>query len=104
MTKLYLAKEDERLVWVLALIEEDIWSYVVNTGKFHRNEGLRHDYFFTSDYTYTEIGVGEATRLIAENVGLLDEKTDADVLAKWKSDPDALSPETVFAASVADLN
>ncbi|MFC0629099.1 hypothetical protein [Kribbella deserti] len=104
MTKLFMATDDDRVVWVLALIDEDVWSYVVNTGKFHRNEGLRHDYFFTSDYSYTEIGVGEATRLIAENVGLVDEESSADVLANWQDDDSALSPETVFAASVADLN
>jgi hypothetical protein len=35
--KLYLVKEDDRLVWVAALAHETMYSYVANTGKFHDN-------------------------------------------------------------------
>jgi len=32
--RLYLVKEEERLVWVAALAHEVMYSYVANTGKF----------------------------------------------------------------------
>jgi orotate phosphoribosyltransferase len=57
--------DGERTLWVMALIDEDAWTYVANTGRFHLNSGLRHDYFFDNELTYTEIGVGEASRQIA---------------------------------------
>ncbi|MGY4771973.1 hypothetical protein ACXC9Q_34145 [Kribbella sp. CWNU-51] len=39
MTRLYLVKDWERELWVAALMDEDVWTYVGNTGRFHRNEG-----------------------------------------------------------------
>jgi len=55
--KLYVVKEDERPVWVAAVVGEDVWTYVANTGKFHRNDGARHDYFFLNELQYLEIGI-----------------------------------------------
>jgi len=49
-------------VWVAAVIDEDVWTYVANTGKFHRNEGVREDYFMLNHAEYSEIGISEARR------------------------------------------
>ncbi|WP_272948930.1 hypothetical protein [Kribbella soli] len=38
-------RQGERRIWVAALVDEDVWTYVANTGKFHRNDGVRDDYF-----------------------------------------------------------
>jgi hypothetical protein len=57
MTRLFLVKDGERELWVAALVDEDVWTYVAETGKFHRNEGARHDYYFLNELEYVEIGI-----------------------------------------------
>lgn len=103
MTRLYLVKDGERPLWVAALVDEDVWTYVANTGKFHRNDGLRHDFFMLNELAYNEIGVTEARRLIAEGLGTLDEEQYADPLQRWRADQEAMESEIVFASLVADL-
>jgi hypothetical protein len=103
MTRLLLVSQGERRIWVAALIDEDVWTYVGNTGKFHRNDGVRDDYFMEDEAEYSDIGIAEAKRLIAEGVGLVDETRLADPLERWRRDKDALDPEIVFASMVADL-
>jgi len=104
MTTLYLAKDGDRAVWVVALIEEDTWSYVANTGKFHLNDGLRDDFFFRNEFKYEEIGVREAARHIEQGVGRLDPAEMPDIVQSWYDDPNPLTTDTVFALAVADLN
>ncbi|HWD77803.1 MAG TPA: hypothetical protein VG497_02950 [Kribbella sp.] len=84
-------------------MDEDVWTYVGNTGKFHRNEGVREDYFVSNEAQYAEIGISEAERLIAAGVGRVDEQRVPDVVADWRGDGDAMDPEVVFASVVADL-
>jgi hypothetical protein len=103
MTRLYLVAEGERRIWVAALIDEDIWTYVANTGKFHRNDGLRHDFFMLNELEYSEIGLSEARRLIASGIGTIDEEQFADSLHRWREDKEPLTTEDVFASHVADL-
>ncbi|TDO35657.1 hypothetical protein EV643_12268 [Kribbella sp. VKM Ac-2527] len=104
MTRLFLAGDGERAVWVVALIDEEIWTYVANTGMFHKNQAMRDDFFVGSDFTYTEIGVREAARAIADGVGLLDEEKSTVPLRTWRADSSPLPPETVFASATADLD
>jgi hypothetical protein len=98
--KLYLVKEEERLVWVAALAHETMYAYVANTGKFHDNNALRNDFYmdrgFAPGFTYEAIGPAEARRLIDEGVGQLDEIEDSDVLAEWRADPKPLEPADVL--------
>ncbi|GAA1547204.1 hypothetical protein [Kribbella lupini] len=104
MTDLFLVKgNDGRDLWVAAVIDEDVWTYVANTGKFHRNEGARDDYFFLHELEYQDIGVAEAQQLIAAGVGAVDETKYPDITTAWHQDPDALPADTVFAATIADL-
>jgi hypothetical protein len=103
MTRLLLVSQGDRRIWVAALVDEDLWTYVGNTGKFHRNEGVRDDYFMENEAEYRDIGIAEAKRLIADGVGLVDETRLADSLERWRSDNDAMDPEIVFASMVADL-
>ncbi|HWD77799.1 MAG TPA: hypothetical protein VG497_02930 [Kribbella sp.] len=90
-------------MWVAALVDEDLWTYVGNTGKFHRNEGVREDYFVNNEAQYADIGIGEAKRLIADGVGQVDEERIPDVVADWRRDQEAMDPEVVFASMAADL-
>ncbi|HET6295314.1 MAG TPA: hypothetical protein VFG33_18155 [Kribbella sp.] len=104
MTRLYLVTQGERQIWVAALIDEDIWTYVGNTGKFHLNDGVRHDFFMLNEAKYSEIGLSEAHRLIKSGVGLVDEQQIPDSVQKWRDDPEAMEPEIVFASLAADLS
>jgi hypothetical protein len=103
MTRLLLVSQRERRIWVAALIDEDVWTYVGNTGKFHRNEGVRDDYFMNNDAQYADIGIAEAKRLIADGVGRVDELKNPDSVQGWREDQEAMDPEIVFASMVADL-
>ncbi|WP_020385730.1 hypothetical protein [Kribbella catacumbae] len=103
MTRLFLVTEDGEQIWVAALIDEDIWTYVPNTGRFHRNDGLRHDFFMLNELEYAEIGLSEARRLIAAGVGTVTGEWRADALEAWEQDREALTPEVVFASHIADL-
>lgn len=101
MTKLYLATDGDRPVWVVALIDQDIWTYVANTDRFHRNEAMRDDFFVETHFGYREISVREALRHIQAGVGRLDEEERAEALRAWRSDPNPLLTEMVLAAAVA---
>jgi hypothetical protein len=103
MTRLYLVKDGERELWVAALVDEDVWTYVANTGKFHRNEGARHDFYFLNELEYVEIGIAEAQRLIGAGVGTVDEQEMPDSARRWREDAEPMEPEVVFASMAADL-
>lgn len=103
MTRLFLVSQGERRLWVAALVDEDVWTYIGNTGKFHRNEGARHDYYFLNGMQYVDIGIAEAKRLIQAGVGLVDEQELPDSARRWREDTEGMDPEVVFASMVADL-
>jgi hypothetical protein len=103
MTRLFLVKDGERELWVAALVDEDVWTYVAETGKFHRNEGARHDYYFLNELEYVEIGIAEAQRRIRTGVGTVDAAQFPDSAQRWREDTEGMDPEVVFASMVADL-
>ena len=103
MTRLFLVSQGERRIWVAALVDEDVWTYVGNTGKSHRNEGARHDYYFLNELAYVEIGIAEAQRLIRAGVGTVDEAELPDSVARWRADTKGMDAEVVFASMAADL-
>ncbi|MDX6239681.1 MAG: hypothetical protein QOG10_4496 [Kribbellaceae bacterium] len=102
MTRLYLATHGDQRVWVVALIDLDVWTYVGNTGMFHLNQQLRDDFFVGADFTYTEIGTREALQYIEDGVGQFDEEELGYTLRAWEADHETLPRETVFASAVAD--
>jgi hypothetical protein len=103
MTRLFLVRDDERELWLAALVDEDMWTYVANTGKFHRNEGARHDYYFLNDLQYDPIGIVKAKRLINAGVGAVDETEFSDLVQEWRDDPQGMDAEVIFATTAADL-
>ncbi|MEV8375568.1 hypothetical protein AB0P21_22720 [Kribbella sp. NPDC056861] len=94
--KLYLVKERDRSVWVAALANEVMYSYVPNTGKFHDNLALRNDFYMERHFSYDEIGSAEARRLIDDGLGRLDEAAYAEALVGWRADPKPLDPAEVL--------
>lgn len=100
---LYVVRDGERFVWIAALLAEDIYTYVPNTGKFHLNEGLRDDFFMARNLQYEQVSVVKAKAMIDTGLEPADEELMADSLARWRSDPEQFDPEQVFASVVADL-
>jgi hypothetical protein len=100
---LYVVRDGERFVWIAALLAEDIYTYVPNTGKFHLNEGLRDDFFMAQDLQYEQVTVSKAKAMIDAGIEPVDEELMADSLTRWRSDPEQFDPEQVFASVVADL-
>ena len=92
--RLYLVKEDERLVWVAALAHEHMYAYVANTGKFHENNALRNDFYMERWLGYERIGPADARRLIDDGVGRIDEQSEA--LGRWRADREPLDPADVL--------
>ena len=103
MTRLYLVKDGERELWVAALVDEDVWTYVGNTGKFHRNDGARHDFYFVNELEYLEIGIAKAQRLIRAGVGTVDREEFRGSAQLWGDDTNGIDLEVVFASMAADL-
>ncbi|MGC4939154.1 hypothetical protein [Kribbella sp. DT2] len=104
MTRLFVIKDDDGSdLWVAAVIDQDVWTYVANTGKFHLNEGAREDFFFLSELEFQDIGIAEAQRLIAVGVGTVDEQQTPDSVRRWRADETPMDPEIVFASMAADL-
>ncbi|SRR6266508_4587941 len=101
--RLLRVAKDGRTLWLAAAVGEDIYTYVPNTAKFHRNSGLRDDYVMARELQYDEVGLAEARRLLDGGLPPLDEDGMADPLREWRADPEPLDPETVFAAASADL-
>lgn len=100
---LYVVRDGERFVWMAAVLGEDVYCFVPDTGRFHRNEGLREDFFMERELQYEGVTVGRARALIESGLDRLDPEVMADHLAEWRDDPRGLLPEQVFASVVADL-
>ena len=100
---LYIVRDGERFLWVAAVLGEEVYCYVPDLGTFHRNDGLRDDYFMDRDLQYERIAVARAQELLRGGLQPLDAEVMADHLAEWREDPGALAPEQVFASVVADL-
>ena len=104
MTRLFTIKTrtGEPLL-VAAVIDDDVWTYVANTGKFHRNKAARQDYFYLQQLAYDAIEIPEAKRLISTGLGTFDAAVDSETVQEWLDDPTPMDPEIVFASMAADL-
>jgi hypothetical protein len=104
MTRLFTIKTRTGVpLLVAAVIDDDVWTYVANTGKFHRNPSAREDYFYLQQQEYDAIGIPEAQRLIAGGLGTFDAEADPETVQEWFDDPSSMDPDVVFASMAADL-
>jgi 6-phosphogluconolactonase (cycloisomerase 2 family) len=97
---LYLVRNPDGVpVWVAFESDQKrLYTYVQNTGKFHLNAGLYEDFYFDHTMTYETVDQQAAEAAILSGVGLRDERSFVHILARYRRDQDALSPETVFGA------
>jgi len=95
---LYLVRTSDGVpVWVAFESDQKrLYTYVQNTGKFHLNAGLYEDFYFDHTMTYEPVDQQAAEAAILSGVGRRDERSFVHILARYRRDPNALSPETVF--------
>lgn len=95
---LYLVRNPDGVpVWVAFESDQKcLYAYVQNTGHFHLNAGLHEDLYFDHTMTFEPLDQQAAEAAIQSGVGQCDERSFAHILARYRRDPDALSPETVF--------
>lgn len=95
---LYLVRSPEILpIWVAFVSDlKCVYSFVQNTGKFHLNAGLYRDFFFDHTMTFELIDASTAQELILSGIGVLDEGVMPRQVERYRRDPDALAPESVF--------
>jgi hypothetical protein len=95
---LYLVRNPDGMpVWVAFESDQKrLYTYVQNTGKFHLNAGLYEDFYFDHTMTYEPVDQRAAEAAILSGVGRRDERSFVHILARYRRDPDALSPETVL--------
>ncbi len=95
--RMYVLKnEDGDPHLVGAATDLDVWTYVANTGKFHRNEGAWYYVFDRNEFEYDEITIEQARQLMDAGLGLYDEVEDPDTVQRWRADTTAREPEEVF--------
>lgn len=95
---LYLVRNPDGVpVWVAFESDQKrLYTYVQNTRKFHLNAGLYEDFYFDHTMTYEPVDQQAAEAAILSGVGLRDERSFVHMIARYRRDLDALSPETVF--------
>ena len=95
--RMYVIKnEDGDPHLVGAATELDVWTYVANTGKFHRNEGAWYYVFDHNEFEYDEITIEQARQLMDAGLGQYDEVEDPHTVQQWRADTTAREPEEVF--------
>lgn len=80
--------------------EARLYSYVPNTGKFHRNDGLTTDFFIEQRMEYVPLTREQARGLVdAGRIGRIDARRNGFVLDKFRADTDPIDPATILGQS-----
>lgn len=95
---LYLVTDGDRRLWVAYEDEAkaQMYVWVPNTGRFHRNRGTEADFYWDQDHQYQPIVTAEARQLLREEVGKLDGRKKAGQLERFRGDTAALDPAAVL--------
>ena len=97
---LYLVKTADAGVdlWVAyETADGDLYVYVQNTGKFHRNAALEEDFYVDQEFTYEPITAAAAREIAAAGtVGKLDARTKSAQVQRYENDADALEAAPIL--------
>lgn len=95
---LYLVRNADHVpVWVaFESNQKRLYTYVQNTGQFHLNAGVYKDFYFDHTMIYEQLDPSAAEATVLSGLGRLDERAFVHIIARYRRDPDALSPETVI--------
>lgn len=97
---LYLVKTADagNDLWVAyETADGDLYVYVQNTGKFHRNAALEEDFYVDQEFTYEPITAPAAREIAAAGtVGKLDARTKSAQVHRYENDSDALEASQIL--------
>lgn len=75
----------------------DLYVYVQNTGKFHRNAALEEDFYVDQEFTYEPITAAAAREIVAAGtVGKLDARTKSAQVRRYEDDANALDATQIL--------
>lgn len=78
----------------------DLYVYVQNTGKFHRNAALEEDFYVDQEFTYEPITAAAAREIAAAGtVGKLDARTKSAQVNRYENDTAALDAAPILGAT-----
>lgn len=97
---LYLVKTADAAVdlWVAyETADGDLYVYVQNTGKFHRNAALEEDFYVEQEFTYEPITAAAAREIAAAGtVGKLDARAKSAQVNRYENDADTLDAAPIL--------
>lgn len=94
---LYLVKDGDRQLWVAHETDAgQLYVYVPNTGRFHRNRGLAADFYGEQHYSYEPLSGAEVQDAVRDKVGKLDGRTKRAQLDRYTADAAALDLDDVL--------
>ena len=99
---LYLMADQGRHRWIA---HEDhakgqLFVWVLQTGRFHRNQAVEADFYWDQNYHYQPIDTAEARKLMKQKLGKLDGRKKFEQLAQVRQDQQALDPAAVLGHDV----
>ena len=97
---LYLVKTADAGVdlWVAyETADGDLYVYVQNTGKFHRNAALEEDFYVDQEFTYEPITAAAALEIVAAGtVGKLGARTKSAQVRRYEDDANTLDAAPIL--------
>jgi hypothetical protein len=103
MSRLYLARDGTREVWVAAVRGGLVYVYSPETGGFHASRPVTLDFFTEGEMTYEPLTVEQARGKVRAGVGSLDARTMGHVLEAFRTDPHPLPAGDVLDTDPAGL-
>lgn len=110
-TTFYLAKDGERICWLVAVQGDDMWSataygYVPDFSAFVFNRPLTADFQIERGLTYEPLSPHDAMDIIEADTirPLCDQPGLADLLDEMRAEPDRLDIAVVLAHAQHDAN
>ncbi len=76
-----------------------IYVYVPNTGKFHRNDAQAEDFYVTQESTYEPVTRESAAEEVRAELGKIDERKRPDLIKEYEEDQGAIPAADIVGAA-----
>ncbi|MCD1267811.1 hypothetical protein B5M43_002980 [Microbacterium sp. MEC084] len=94
----YLVTEGNRELWIAyESMVGQIYVYVPDTGRYHRNRGVARDYYGERELSYAPLSAADARALMRDaRIGRLDAIRKRAQLDQYRADAHALESDEVL--------